>query len=69
MGGMFTVVKVREGLAADHYKDPGWYVHPTGSVARLVASPANEPPRPSQIPNRTPAVKAVKPKPGSRHQH
>ena len=69
MGGMFTVVKVREGLAADDYKDPGWYVHPTGGVARLVASPANEPPRPSQIPNRTPAVKAVKPKPGSRHQH
>ena len=28
MGGMFTVVKVREGLAADDYKDPGWYKHP-----------------------------------------
>ena len=25
MGGMFSVVKVREGLAANDYKDPGWY--------------------------------------------
>jgi hypothetical protein len=33
MGGMFTVVKVREGLAADDYKDPGWYQHPAGTVA------------------------------------
>jgi hypothetical protein len=28
MGGMFTVVKVREGLARNDYKDPGWYQHP-----------------------------------------
>ncbi len=33
MGGMFTVVKVREGLARDDYKDPGWYQHPPGTVA------------------------------------
>jgi hypothetical protein len=33
MGGMFTVVKVREGLARNDYKDPGWYRHPKGSVA------------------------------------
>jgi FtsP/CotA-like multicopper oxidase with cupredoxin domain len=33
MGGMFTVVKVREGLARNDYKDPGWYKHPEGSVA------------------------------------
>src|SRR6266851_4520389 len=33
MGGMFTVVKVREGLARGDYKDPGWYEHPTGKVA------------------------------------
>jgi FtsP/CotA-like multicopper oxidase with cupredoxin domain len=36
MGGMFTVVKVREGLAADDYKDPGWYKHPDGTVAHVV---------------------------------
>lgn len=33
MGGMFTVVKVREGLAHDDYRDPGWYRHPPGTVA------------------------------------
>jgi FtsP/CotA-like multicopper oxidase with cupredoxin domain len=33
MGGMFTVVKVREGLASNDYKDPGWYQHPPGTVA------------------------------------
>jgi len=33
MGGMFTVVKVREGLARNDYRDPGWYRHPQGSVA------------------------------------
>ena len=33
MGGMFSVVKVREGLARDDYKDPGWFEHPPGTVA------------------------------------
>jgi hypothetical protein len=33
MGGMFSVVKVREGLARDDYRDPGWYRHPPGTVA------------------------------------
>jgi manganese oxidase len=33
MGGMFSVVKVREGLSANDYKDPGWYKHPEGTVA------------------------------------
>ncbi|MHB1012381.1 MAG: multicopper oxidase family protein [Desulfobacteria bacterium] len=33
MGGMFTVVKVREGLARGDFKDPGWYKHPKDSVA------------------------------------
>src|SRR5512134_463822 len=33
MGGMFTVVKVRDGIARNDYKDPGWYQHPAGTVA------------------------------------
>ena len=33
MGGMFSVVKVREGLARNDYKDPGWYTHPPGTVS------------------------------------
>jgi FtsP/CotA-like multicopper oxidase with cupredoxin domain len=36
MGGMFTVLKVREELKT--YDDPGWYAHPEGTVA----SPASD---------------------------
>ncbi|HEX4794602.1 MAG TPA: copper oxidase [Humisphaera sp.] len=31
MGGMFTILKVRDGIA--NYADPGWYKHPAGTVA------------------------------------
>lgn len=31
LGGMFTILKVREGLTS--YTDPGWYQHPKGTVA------------------------------------
>jgi hypothetical protein len=34
MGGMFTMIKVREGLARGDFKDPGWYRHPQGTVAK-----------------------------------
>ncbi|WP_312514186.1 copper oxidase [Massilia sp.] len=34
MGGMFTVLKVRDGLKRGDYRDPGWYKHPAGTVAR-----------------------------------
>jgi hypothetical protein len=34
MGGMFSVVKVRDDIRPGDYKDPGWYRHPQGSVAR-----------------------------------
>ena len=37
MGGMFTLVKIREGLPADG-SEPGWYDHPAGTVA----APADE---------------------------
>ncbi|MFO0551956.1 MAG: copper oxidase [Polyangiaceae bacterium] len=33
MGGMFTVLKVRDALAS-YDEDPGWYQHPAGTVAR-----------------------------------
>jgi hypothetical protein len=46
MGGMFTVVKVREGLEAGDYRDPGWYKHPPGTVAYEVnVAEAGEPKR------------------------
>jgi len=36
MGGMFTIVKVRERLTGD--KDPGWYENPSGTVAELASA-------------------------------
>jgi FtsP/CotA-like multicopper oxidase with cupredoxin domain len=36
MGGMFTVLKVREELTSDD--DPGWYVHPPGTVADMASA-------------------------------
>jgi FtsP/CotA-like multicopper oxidase with cupredoxin domain len=43
MGGMFTVVKVRDEVAAD-YRDPGWYTNPKGSVAWRVGVPGKPEP-------------------------
>jgi hypothetical protein len=37
MGGMFTVVKVRDDITT--YEDPGWYKHPAGSVAYKLPKP------------------------------
>jgi hypothetical protein len=37
MGGMFTVVKVRDDLARGSYADPGWYANPRGTVARRIS--------------------------------
>ena len=36
MGSMFTVLKVRDDLAA-YSTDPGWYRHPEGTASRLLA--------------------------------
>ncbi|MBI1731987.1 MAG: copper oxidase [Gammaproteobacteria bacterium] len=37
MGGMFTVVKVRDDLAPGEHRDPGWYRNPKGTVASLAS--------------------------------
>jgi manganese oxidase len=58
MGGMFTVLKVREGLAAGDYKDPGWYQHPQGTVAYEVQGTA---PSPASAPAQPPAKGATAP--------
>ena len=34
MGGMFTILKVRENLKSSD-EDPGWYEHPKGTVADM----------------------------------
>jgi hypothetical protein len=36
MGGMFTILKVRDNLTT--YDDPGWYENPQGTLASLVNS-------------------------------
>jgi hypothetical protein len=36
MGGMFTVIKIREGITS--YEDPGWYRNPEGTVASVAAA-------------------------------
>jgi manganese oxidase len=69
MGGMFSVVKVREGLAANDYKDPGWYKHPPGTVAYEVkTTAAPTPPRTTAPANPGGAeIKVIKPGPHKGH--
>jgi len=45
MGGMFTTVKIRDGLARDSYADPGPYKNPPGTVAYEIETPQSEAPR------------------------
>jgi len=45
MGGMFTVVKVRDDQERGDYSDPGWYRHPAGSVAWEWSADLPEPAR------------------------
>jgi FtsP/CotA-like multicopper oxidase with cupredoxin domain len=72
MGGMFSVVKVREGLARDDYKDPGWYKHPAGTVAHLVDGGAPDAPHrqgaASTFPNEI-EVSVVKPRSNGHNGH
>jgi hypothetical protein len=67
MGGMFSVVKVREGLAADDYKDPGWFQHPPGTVAYewTGATPAaTAAPGPAPVPKGGATMQVIKPDAG-----
>jgi hypothetical protein len=43
MGGMFTLLKVRRDQKAGDYRDPGWFKHPAGTVAREVPGTAVPP--------------------------
>ena len=38
MGGMFTVLKVRDELAPGDFRDPGPYRNPPGTVARRISA-------------------------------
>ena len=70
MGGMFSVVKVREGLAADDYKDPGPYKHPPGTVAHQVTdAPAPERRSEATSPSTPAGFTVVKPGPNNHNSH
>ncbi|MCB1628701.1 MAG: copper oxidase, partial [Xanthomonadales bacterium] len=38
MGGMFTVIKVRDDQPVGDYSDPGWYRHPPAQLAHKVSA-------------------------------
>ena len=72
MGGMFTVMKVREGLGRNDYKDPGWFKHPEGTVSYQVSeNQAGTPERRTEKPSGKPAMEmnVVKPGPSGSHKH
>jgi FtsP/CotA-like multicopper oxidase with cupredoxin domain len=70
MGGMFSTLKVREGLARNDYKDPGSYRHPKGTVAREYdgTDKAPEIKRP-QVKDEAPALEVQVRKPGGYSEH
>jgi manganese oxidase len=47
MGGMFTTVKVRREQKRGDYSDPGWFKHPSGTVAYEFTGQLPEPARAS----------------------
>jgi hypothetical protein len=69
MGGMFTVVKVRDGLARNDYRDPGWYEHPRGTVAYEWKGEAPPAARADPAPASAPSLKARKPSGGGHAGH
>jgi hypothetical protein len=70
MGGMFTVVKIREGLARGDYNNPGWYKHPQGTVAYEWNGTAPVASRAAPLPAAAPADKEIRArKPTGPHKH
>ncbi len=68
MGGMFTVVKVREGLEPGDYRDPGPYKNPEGTVAYEFKGSPTEPPRQQSKAGKS-KVEMTVVKPGSKGSH
>jgi hypothetical protein len=76
MGGMFTVMKVREDLAPSDYRDPGWHKHPQGTVAYeagvAAASAPKKQPGSGEAPSmdmQMPGMKMPMQPGGDGHQH
>jgi len=73
MGGMFTLLKVRRDQRPGDYRDPGWFRHPAGTVAREVrgdsAPPAASPVSPSADDTSAPDASVRKPSGHGGHHH
>jgi len=69
MGGMFTVVKVRDDVKRGDYRDPGWFRHPPGTVAYEYAGALTEPVRAAQPAADRRTLQARKPGPAGGHGH
>lgn len=70
MGGMFTVVKVRNDLAHNDYRDPGWYSSPEGTVSSCVSrDPDFGKPHRRGAPPGPPAQMKAKPMDHSKMKH
>ena len=70
MGGMFTIVKVRDDLAGGDYSDPGWYEHPDGTVARKIsADPGFGNPHRKSSSSRTPSAESGHGNEDNHHGH
>jgi FtsP/CotA-like multicopper oxidase with cupredoxin domain len=72
MGGMFTVVKVRQDQPVGNYQDPGWYTQPKNSTAyEWTGEPvqAREAPKQSPAAHAGPAVEMTVRKPTGHSEH
>ena len=70
MGGMFTLLKVRRDQKPGDYRNPGWFKHPAGTVAREVPG-ASVPPatRNAPSPGNSHGTDATVRKPSGGHNH
>ena len=68
MGGMFTTLKVRRGLARDDYNDPGWYKQPPGTQAYEWTGALPQPARAEEVPTSPGPILDVR-KGGGHHAH
>jgi hypothetical protein len=74
MGGMFTLLKVRKGLAENDYNDPGWYQQPnnttayewTGKAEPAPTAPKTDNPRSKPEDTSAPILKVRK---SMKHEH
>ncbi len=71
MGGMFTTLKVRAGLAANDWRDPGNFNHPPGTVAHEWQGEPAATPRPARTdtPGTVPGAASVRKPAGGGHPH